>query len=168
MRSSRYLALAAVLTIGLAAAGCGDDDSGDDEATNGEDTEETQPTAPPETGEAASVTIVEPSDGAEVTNPVTFTLETEGVEIQPVDDWDGVQEGVGHYHILVDYGGCYEVGVPIPTEAEDQGIYHFGTGTSEPEIEDLEPGEHEVCVQVADQEHTALPITSEITITVTE
>lgn len=167
MRFSRYLAFAAVVTIGFAAAGCGDD-SDDGEETSGDGTEETQPTAPPETGDAASVTIVEPADGAEVTSPVTFTLQPEGVDIQPVDDWDGVEEGVGHFHVLVDYGGCYEVGQPIPTEAEDQGLYHFGTGTSEPEIEDLEPGEHEVCVQVADQEHNALDITSEIAITVTE
>lgn len=171
MRFSKFFAIGSVLVFGLAAAGCGGDDDSEDTSTD-EGTEETDDAtdegdAGADTG-GASVHIMAPEEGEEVSSPVTFELHAEGIDIQPVpDDATEAEDGTGHYHILVDQG-CHPVDEAIPTDAEDQGIYHFGDGSTEPVLEDLEPGEHEVCVQAADQLHTALDLTAETSITVTE
>jgi hypothetical protein len=137
------------LALALVAAGCGDDDdvpaqSGDVEA--GE-----------EAGEA-SASFTAPTTGDTVAQRFTVAMEATGVEIEPAGE---VRDGAGHFHVMVDTG-CLDPGETIPSD--DQHV-HFGKGQLEGQLF-LEPGEHELCLQVGDGAHTALPISDELSVTV--
>ena len=112
-------------------------------------------------GDDASVSFAEPTDGAEVTAPVAVRMQASGVEVEPADS--GINEGAGHFHIMVDKP-CIEEGEVIPN---DDSHRHFGDGSTEAELE-LEPGEHTLCLQLGDGTHVATGLTDEITVTVTE
>lgn len=107
-----------------------------------------------------SVSFAEPSDGDSVGSPVAVQMEAGDFEIEEAGE---VSEGAGHFHIMVDEP-CVEAGETIP---EDETHLHFGDASTEAEIE-LEPGEHDLCLQAGDGAHTALDVTDEITITVEE
>lgn len=129
--------------------------------------------------------LVQPEDGAQVENPVTFEMEVENFELQPAGDGqndetnetnetDGSGEsansdsgaaegGAGHLHVIVDEE-CVDPGYVIP---EEDGYHHLGDGESETEIE-LEPGEHDICAQAGDDQHNAYEMSDEITIEVVE
>lgn len=136
--SVRIAALAAA--AGLALAGCGSD---------GEDL----------TGTGGSVSFAGLADGDTVSSPVTVDMTADGVTIEPADA--GVNEGAGHLHVMIDTG-CVPAGETIPA---DDAHRHFGDGSTTADL-DLEPGEHTLCLQLADGEHVATDITQEITITV--
>ncbi|MGH2740223.1 MAG: DUF4399 domain-containing protein, partial [Actinomycetota bacterium] len=55
-------------------------------------------------------------------------------------------------------------GMTVPA---DENHLHFGNGTDVWSLI-LEPGEHSLCLQAGDAAHAALPLTSEIVITVIE
>lgn len=135
--------LASLFAVTLLLTGCG----GDDDATDGGDTGE------------ASVAFGAIEDGASVPSPVAVTFEVENFEIVPAAEGGG--EGTGHMHVMVDVG-CVEVGETIPS---DDDHLHFGDGSTSADLE-LESGEHTLCLQAGDAEHTALDLTDEITITV--
>ncbi|APX00062.1 hypothetical protein CHINAEXTREME_10800 [Halobiforma lacisalsi AJ5] len=109
-----------------------------------------------------SVEFVQPEDGAEVTNPVAFEAEVEGLELEPAEEEDP-EDGTGHLHVIVDQG-CVEPGYVIP---QDEGYHHLGDGESEIEL-DLEPGEYDLCLQASDGIHNAYGLTDESTIEVLE
>ncbi|SFC48139.1 protein of unknown function [Halobiforma haloterrestris] len=109
-----------------------------------------------------SVEFVRPEDGAEVTNPVAFEAEVEGLKLEPAEEEDP-EDGNGHLHVIVDEG-CMNPGYVIP---QDEGYHHLGDGESETEL-DLEPGEHDLCLQASDGIHNAYDLTDEITIEVLE
>jgi hypothetical protein len=108
----------------------------------------------------ASVSITAPEDGATV--PATFpvTMDAEGLTIEPADD---VVEGSGHFHLLVDTD-CLPVGDQIPADASH---IHLADGARETELT-LPPGEHTLCLQAGDGQHSALGLTDEITVRVGE
>jgi hypothetical protein len=164
----RSVAFVAVLTLGLAA--CGNDDG--DAAAEGADAvaeeateevmepEEYTVTAQPD----AAATFVSPSDGDTVTSPFTVELAAEGIELVPAGE---PMAGEGHLHVLADIG-CYETGEVIPgpsDEDEAEGRFHLGDGSDTREIT-LEPGDYELCVQLADGVHTAFGETETIAVTV--
>ncbi len=101
----------------------------------------------------------EPRDGAVVVSPVPVDMGAEGFIVEPASE--GVGEGRGHFHIIIDRP-CVQ---PRLTVAADDEHLHFGGG-QETALLDLEPGEHTLCLQVADGSHTALDLTDEITVTV--
>lgn len=143
--------IAMVTACLLSAAACGDDDDVD--------------TASPDTSvttsgddDAGSVSFALPDSGATVARRFTVAMEASGVDIEPAG---AVQDGAGHFHVMVD-SGCVEPGESIP---KDEQHVHFGNGRSEGQLF-LEPGDHELCLQVGDGSHTALPITEERTVTV--
>ncbi len=112
----------------------------------------------------AAAMFVSPEDGATVSSPVSFEGTVEGIELAPAGD---PAVGEGHLHVLVDHE-TFETGevIPGPSEsAEDRGIYHWGDGQSDGDIE-LEPGEYTVSLQIADGPHRAYGEPDEITITV--
>lgn len=84
----------------------------------------------------AELTGVEHED--EVTSPVEVGMKTEDL-------------GDGHFHILVDTP-CVEAGDVIPDDDEH---LHFEATETSAELE-LEPGKHDLCLQVGDGEHRAL------------
>ena len=124
-----------------AACGGGEDDGGD-------------PAAPA----AAAVSIASPEDGATV--PATFpvTMEAEGLSIEAAGE---VADGAGHFHLIVD-AACLPAGEQIPA---DETHLHLADGASETEL-NLPVGEHTLCLQAGDGQHTALALTDDITITV--
>lgn len=140
MRTTRIAAIAATALLVL--TGCSSDDGSSDD------------------GGGAGVAFAGIEDGATVASPVTVEFATSGdFEIIPAADGGG--DGAGHMHVMVDVG-CVTVGEVIP--ADDSHI-HFGDGSTSAELE-LEPGEHTLCLQAGDGEHTAMDVTDEITITV--
>jgi hypothetical protein len=112
----------------------------------------------------ATVTFVEPSDGASVTGPdVNVALRTTGADIVPLAD---TTPGTGHHHIFIDED-ITPISDMIP-QGQDN-IRHFGTGATEFVLTGLEPGQHRLIAVVADWEHVPLsPLVADtITITVT-
>ena len=109
---------------------------------------------------APTVTIVEPADGAVVDVTSTFTIEVENFEIvdqlgnPPVD-------GQGHFHVFLD--GVYVE----PNGAQAQLSFRIDQlSPSNPP----EPGNHELRVQLVNNDHTFIEpeVSDSITITITE
>lgn len=145
--------LMAMMLVMLAACGGGNDQEASTEPTDVATMEEST-TAP-----AASVSFVVPADGATVTSPVKVQMEATGVAIEPAAQ--GVKPNSGHFHIIVD-ADCAPAGQIIPNDATH---LHYGMAQKEAELT-LTPGEHTLCLQVADAGHKATDLTKKITITV--
>jgi len=71
--------------------------------------------------QAASVSFVQPADGASVSNPVHVVFAVDGMKIAPAGT---MTEGTGHHHLLID-GQPLPKGEVIP--ATDKSL-HFGKG----------------------------------------
>jgi hypothetical protein len=169
--SRRLLLLLAMLSaVVLIAAACGEEDVVEDVAADVEEDEDVAADVEEDDYDIsdqpddAAARFVAPSDGDTVSSPVRFEMEADGVEIVPA----GPRAlGEAHFHILVDLG-CADEGEFLPgpgDEAEEQGYYHFGDGSTEAELE-LEPGTYDVCLQLADGVHAAFGETDTIEITV--
>lgn len=113
------------------------------------------------TPEMGSVSFTSPSDGASVTSPVSFDMTAENFTVEAASN--GVRDGAGHLHILVDQPAL-NPGEVIPNN-ESEGYYHYGGGSTSAEI-GLEPGEHTVSVQAGDAKHRAYNLTDTIQLTV--
>lgn len=107
--------------------------------------------------------FVEPQNGAQVTGPITVRMGVEGLVVEPAAD--GVHEGAGHHHIIVD-ADLPPAGEPIPSDEQHR---HFGKAQTEI-ILDLPPGEHTLRLLFAQGSHVPYDpaITDTITITVTK
>jgi hypothetical protein len=134
MRSMTGRAVAALALLAVVGAGCGSDDS-------------------------IGVSFATPRDGDTVSSPVSVEMEAEGFVVEPAAN--GVNDGKGHLHIMVDTP-CVEARLTVPPD--DQHL-HFGKGQTSA-ILDLEPGEHFLCLQAADGAHKALEYIDEIVVTV--
>ena len=103
----------------------------------------------------ATAYIIEPTDGATVTSPVTVTFGLRGIGVAPA----GVErENTGHHHLLIDTQ-LMNFNAPIPADAQH---VHFGLGQTETTIE-LAPGRHELRLVLGDHMHIPHdpPVTSE-------
>lgn len=144
MHVSRLLTSAGAAALILVTAACGDD-GGESGGIEG--------------GTGAAFTT--PAHDDEVESPFTVGMTAEGVNIVAVDD---AEPEDGHFHIILDEG-CVEPGEPIPSTDDDPAYLHFGDGATDAEIE-LEPGDHDLCLQVGDPSHIAQDMTHEISVTV--
>jgi Domain of unknown function (DUF4399) len=108
----------------------------------------------------ASVSITAPEDGATVEPTFTVSMTAEGLTIEPAGD---VVEGSGHFHLIVD-ADCLPPGEQIPA---DETHIHLADGASETELT-LPTGDHTLCLQAGDGQHSALGLTDEITVRVGE
>lgn len=95
--------------------------------------------------QAASVSFVQPTDGASVSNPVHVVFRVEGMKIAPAGT---MTDGTGHHHLLVD-GKPLPKGEVIP--ANDKSL-HFGKGQTEADLT-LPPGDHTLTLQFGDGAH---------------
>lgn len=114
--------------------------------------------------DGAAAVFASPDPASNVSSPVSLELNVEGVDLAPAGT---PAVGEGHVHVIVD-SGCVDTGEPIPgpgDAARSDGVHHFGDGASSGRIE-LEPGGHELCVQLGDGAHRAFGQTDEILITV--
>jgi len=102
-----------------------------------------------EEGDATpAVSFAQPADGATVNSPFEVVMAATGLVVEPSGE---VNEGAGHFHILVDTD-FIQSGLVIPT---DEQHLHYGKGQTTVSVE-LEPGEHTLRLQFADGLHTAL------------
>lgn len=89
----------------------------------------------------------EPADKAELASPVKFVMNVEGMAIKPA----GVmEEGTGHFHILINKEAIAE-GQVIVNDAVHK---HYGKGQTEDTIE-LTPGDYRITLQFADGAHVS-------------
>jgi hypothetical protein len=95
--------------------------------------------------QAASVSFVQPADGATVSNPVHVVFGVDGMTIAPAGT---MTEGTGHHHLLID-GKPLPKGEVIP--ANDKSL-HFGKGQTETDLT-LPPGDHTLTLQFGDGMH---------------
>jgi hypothetical protein len=85
-----------------------------------------------------AVTISKPHNGMTLTNPVEVCMSPWGVEVEPAKN--GVNEGKGHNHILVDVELPSDLSKPI---AKNTNHIHMGDGSSCKTI-NLSPGKHTI------------------------
>ena len=153
------LAWAAIFALALVACGNADDEA-DDHAAHEDDPADYDIDDQPD----AAAVWVSPLDNDVVSSPVEVEMGATDVDIVPAG---ASAVGEGHLHILVD-SGCASRGEVIPgpsDEAEADGYIHFGDGETSGEI-DLEPGDYELCLQLADGAHRAFGTTDVIEIRV--
>lgn len=90
--------------------------------------------------------IIEPADGARVTNPVQVVFGLKGFGVAPA----GVDRNdAGHHHLLVDAGMPENLALPIPNDEQHR---HFGGGQTEVELT-LAPGRHTLQMLLGDHLH---------------
>ena len=90
--------------------------------------------------------IIEPADGARVTNPVRVVFGLKGIGVAPA----GVDRNdAGHHHLLVDTGMPANLGLPIPNDEQHR---HFGGGQTETTLT-LTPGRHTLQMLLGDHLH---------------
>ena len=107
------------------------------------------------------VFFIEPLDGATVSSPVRVMMGVNGMEVRPISE--GVVDGTGHHHILVNIGPKYPKGAVIPNDDINR---HFGAGQTEAEL-DLEPGKYKLTLQFADANHRSFGNTMSHSIDIT-
>jgi hypothetical protein len=146
--------LLVLVAFGLAACG----------GSGGDAPESTPEAAPPAAvSGGATVTIVEPQDGATVMGPhVTVRLAVTGVSIVPAGD---MTPGTGHHHLYLD-ADLAPMSEPVPTVPGS--IVHLGNAASEFTFENVAPGQHRLIAVVADGAHVPLdpPVMDTVVFTV--
>jgi hypothetical protein len=94
----------------------------------------------------AEAYLIEPADGARVTNPVRVVFGLKGFGVAPA----GVDRNdAGHHHLLVDAPLPANLGLPIPNDEQHR---HFGGGQTEVELT-LTPGRHTLQMVLGDHLH---------------
>ena len=95
-----------------------------------------------------SVLFSNVKDGDTVPSTFTYQFQVTGYELSPAKD--GLKEGTGHHHMIIDEAGAFvEPGVAIPMDATHK---HYGKAQSEGELT-LEPGKHKITLQFANAYH---------------
>ena len=106
-------------------------------------------------GGTPELLLISPEQGARVTSPVEITIAVDNYSLAA----KGVsKDGEGHFHVVADT--CVQPGEVIGDDHT-----HVGSGAASVSIE-LEPGNHELCLQLGDGFHTALAITEMLSIEV--
>lgn len=111
----------------------------------------------------ARVFIIEPKEGATLSNPVTVKFGAEGIAVAKAAD--GVHDNSGHHHILLDLNEAPAFDQVLPS---NEHVLHYGQGQTEATIE-LTPGSHTLQLLLAGGNHIPHdpPVMSDkITITV--
>ena len=83
----------------------------------------------------AKVMILEPKDGATVSQDVTVKFGVSGIKVAPATD---TTVGTGHHHLLIDEKELPPGNAPIPNDATHK---HYGKGQTEDTVR-LTPGDH--------------------------
>lgn len=101
--------------------------------------------------------IIEPADGAIVTNPVHVVFGLKGIGVAPAGT---DRPDAGHHHLLIDTGLPADLGVPIPNDDRHK---HFGGGQTETTLT-LTPGKHTLQLLLGDHLHVPFdpPIASSV------
>jgi len=105
--------------------------------------------------------IIEPTDGAAVSNPVRVVFGLKGIGVVPA----GIDRAdAGHHHLLID-ADVPPLDLPIPADAQH---VHFGQGQTETVLT-LTPGRHQLRLLLGDHLHmvheppiVSAPVTIEV------
>ena len=110
-----------------------------------------------------SVGFVSPTDGANVSSPVSMEFIVSNYNVSPVpQEVETPRQGMGQHHVGIDTE-CLPVGEVVP---QGDPWVHFGDGSTTFETM-LEPGEHTLTLQLGDDEHrTQEGLCTTVTITV--
>lgn len=105
----------------------------------------------------ATAYIIEPADGATVTNPVHVVFGLKGIGVAPAGT---DRPDAGHHHLLIDTGLPADLNLPIPN---DETHKHFGGGQTETTLT-LAPGKHTLQLLLGDHLHVPFdpPIASAV------
>ncbi|MCL5669336.1 MAG: DUF4399 domain-containing protein [Gammaproteobacteria bacterium] len=106
------------------------------------------------------VFFIEPKDGAEVGREFDVLMGVKGMEVRPAGK---LEEGTGHFHLLLD-AKPIEEGEVIPATAKH---LHFGKGQTRAVLK-LAPGKHTLILQFADGKHISYGEKMRATVTVKE
>ena len=99
-------------------------------------------------GTKNSVYFSNVKDGDTVPRKFTYKMEVTGYSLSPAAD--GLKEGTGHHHMIIDGPTAFvDQGVAIPMDATHK---HYGKAQTEGELE-LEPGKHKITLQFANAYH---------------
>lgn len=100
-------------------------------------------------------------DGGTYSSPLEIVFGVENFDIVPVEKPPVVRQGEGHYHLAVD-AACVAAGEIVPPGTPS--YIHFGDGSDHISLQ-LDPGQHTLCLQVANGEHRVIdgPGTSDLT-----
>jgi len=93
----------------------------------------------------ANVELVQPKDGATVSQEVKVVMAVHGMQLHKAGD---LIDGTGHHHLIID-GSFVAQGEAV---AKDETHKHFGKGQSETTLH-LTPGDHTLTLQFADGHH---------------
>jgi hypothetical protein len=101
--------------------------------------------------------IIEPADGATVSNPVRVVFGLKGIGVAPAGT---DRPDAGHHHLLIDSALPADLGVPIPNDDTHK---HFGGGQTETTLT-LTPGKHTLQLLLGDHLHVPFdpPIASSV------
>ena len=101
--------------------------------------------------------VIEPADGATVSNPVHVVFGLKGIGVAPAGT---DRPDAGHHHLLIDAGLPADLGVPIPSDDTHK---HFGGGQTETTLT-LAPGKHTLQLLLGDHLHVPFdpPIASSV------
>ena len=113
----------------------------------------------PHLAHAASVSILEPADGAVVSSPFAVKFGVNGMEVKPATD---LTPNSGHHHLLINLGPI-KAGEVIPVDAQH---LHFGKGQTEASVT-LPPGKYSLTLQFASGKHESYGADLSKTINVT-
>jgi len=108
---------------------------------------------------APSVMLLEPADGATVSNPVTVRFGVSGMAVAPAGT---MEPKTGHHHLLIDVGPI-SVGSVVPATPQH---LHYGAGQTEVKVT-LPTGTHKLTAQFANGLHESYGPAMSRTITVT-
>jgi hypothetical protein len=154
-------------------AGCASQETAPEEGEEAAPATEEAPAPAPEAarrGQMPEVLFTNIEDGGTYTSPVEVIFGTNNFDIVAVEEPPVVRPGEGHYHLALDVE-CVPAGEIIPPGTPS--YIHFGDGSDRIDLQ-LDPGEHTLCLQIADGEHRvfdgpdASRLTKQITITVEE
>ena len=107
---------------------------------------------------AASVSFIEPADGAIVGRTFAVKFAVAGMEVKPAGELSATS---GHHHLIID-GGSIATGEVVPF---DETHIHFGKGQTEATVT-LAPGTHRLTLQFADGAHQSYGSALSSTVTV--
>jgi len=115
-----------------------------------------------ESADGAKLYFITPSDGAELTSPITVKFGLSGMGVAPA----GIdKKNTGHHHLLIDLDSLPNMSLPLPNDSQHK---HFGGGQTEVNLE-LAPGKHTLQLLLGDMNHmphTPAVLSTKITITV--
>ena len=94
----------------------------------------------------AKVMILEPKNGATVSQDVTVKFGVSGIKVAPATD---TTAGTGHHHLLIDEKELPPGNAPIPNDATHK---HYGKGQTEDTVR-LTPGDHTLQLDFGDAAH---------------